>query len=137
MVVDAVRAGSSLRDLNRVGNRDARSSRDTSHVPLMTLAVLTMTLAQMLDLGTFLTMVRRFGLEAELNPIVSGLIGGYGLPMAAISKVALMAFVVAIAVVLSRRTGRVDRLAGGAVLGAAIVGGLVGGLTNVLTLGQL
>jgi hypothetical protein len=137
MVFEAVRAGSSLRDLNRVGKRDARSSRDTSRVPLMSLAVLTMTLAQVLDLGTFVAMVRRLGLEAELNPGVSGLIGGYGLPMAAIAKVALMAFVVAIALVLSRRTGRVDRVAGGVVLAAAIVAGILGGATNVLTLWSL
>ena len=137
MVFEAVRAGRSLRDLNRVGKRDARSPRDTPRVPLMTLAVLTMTLAQVLDLGTFVAMVRRLGLEAELNPVVSGLIGGYGLPMAAIAKVALMAFVVALALVLSRRTGRVDRVAGGVVLAAAIVAGILGGATNVLTLWSL
>jgi len=106
-------------------------------VPILTLAVLTMTLAQVLDLGTFVAMVQRLGLESELNPVVSTLIGGYGLPMAAISKVALMALVVAIALVLTRRTGRVDRLAGGAVLAAAIVAGIVGGATNVLTMGPL
>ncbi len=103
----------------------------------MTLAVLTMTTAQLLDLGTFVAMVRRVGLESELNPVVAGLINGYGMPMAAIAKVTLIALVVAIALVLSRRTGQVDRVASGAVLAAAIVAGIVGGATNVLTMGPL
>ena len=103
----------------------------------MTFAVLTMTIAQLLDLGTFVAMVRRMGLGAELNPVVAGLIDGYGLPMAAIAKVALIALVVAIALMLTRRSGRVDRLAGGAVVAAAIVAGIVGGATNVLTMGPL
>ena len=109
----------------------------TRAVPLLTLAVLTLTSAQLLDLGTFVTMVRRVGLGSELNPVVVGLIGGYGLPMAAIAKVALIALVVAIALVLTRRAGRVDRLAGGAILVAGIVAGIVGGVTNVLTMGPL
>lgn len=109
----------------------------TGGVPLMTFAVLTMTIAQLLDLGTFVAMVRRMGLGAELNPVVAGLIDGYGLPMAAIAKVALIALVVAIALMLTRRSGRVDRLAGGAVVAAAIVAGIVGGATNVLTMGPL
>lgn len=106
-------------------------------MPILTLAVLTMTFAQVLDLGTFVAMVRRLGLESELNPVVSGLIGGYGLPMAGIVKVALIAFVVAIALILARRPGRVDRLAGMTVLAAAIVAGILGGATNVLTLWSL
>jgi hypothetical protein len=106
-------------------------------VPILTLAVITMTGAQLLDLGTFVTMVRRVGLDAELNPVVASLIGDYGLPMAAIAKVALMALVVAIALVLSRSTARVDRIASVAVLGAAIVAGIVGGATNVIAMGPL
>ena len=96
-----------------------------------------MTLAQILDLGTFVTMIRRVGLESEVNPIVAGLIGGYGLPMAAIAKVALMALVIAIALILGQRPGRLDRLASMTVLAAAIVAGIVGGATNVLTMGPL
>lgn len=96
-----------------------------------------MTFAQVLDLGTFVTMVRRVGLGAEMNPVVTSLIGDYGLPMAAIAKVALMALVVAIALLLSRSTARVDRVARIAVLGAAIVAGIVGGATNLLTMGSL
>jgi hypothetical protein len=82
-------------------------------------------------------MVRRVGLDGELNPVVTGLIDGYGLPMAAIAKVALMALVVAIALLLSRSPARVDRIASAAVLTAAIVAGIVGGATNALTIGPL
>jgi hypothetical protein len=106
-------------------------------VPVLTLAVLTMSLAQVLDLGTFVAMVRRVGLDGEVNPIVAALIGGYGLPMAGIAKVALMALVVAIALILARRPGLVDRVASVTVLAAAIVAGIVGGATNVLTMGPL
>jgi hypothetical protein len=104
-------------------------------MPLMSLAVVTMTFAQILDLGTFVTMVRRVGIEAELNPVVAGLITDYGIPMAAIAKVALMALVIAIALILAQRPGRLDRVASVTVLAAAIVAGIVGGATNVLTMG--
>ncbi|SRR5258706_2643537 len=103
----------------------------------MSLAVITMTFAQILDLGTFVTMVRRVGIDAELNPVVTGLITGYGLPMAAIAKVTLTALVIAISLILAQRPSRVDRLASVTVLAAAIVAGIVGGATNVLTMGPL
>lgn len=94
-----------------------------------------MTASQLFDLGTFVAMVRRLGLDSEANPFVAGLIGGYGLPMAGIAKVALMALIVAVTVVLTSRSGRVERAAGLLVLGAAIVAGLVGGGSNVATMG--
>jgi hypothetical protein len=104
---------------------------------LLPLALATMALAQILDLGTFVTMVRRVGLGAEANPIVAGLVMDYGLPVAAVVKVALLAFIVALAVVLERRGGRLDRVMGVVVIAAAIGAGLVGGGSNVLTMGPL
>jgi hypothetical protein len=111
------------------------TARQTVSMPLLTFAVATMTLAQLLDLGTFIAMVKRIGLGSEANPMVASLISDYGLPMAAIAKIALIALVVAVTLVLSRRSGRVERLLGAAVITLAIVGGVIGGGSNVLTMG--
>ena len=104
-------------------------------MPILTLAVMTMTAAQLLDLGTFIEMVHRVGLHAEANPVVATLIAGYGMPMAGIMKVTLIAFVAASTIVLSRKAGRFERGLGVAVIAAAIVAGLVGGGSNVLAIG--
>jgi len=106
-------------------------------VPILTLAVLTATLAQALDLGTFLAMVRQGGLQAEANPVVAQLVAGYGLPVAAIAKVALLAFVIALSTLLIGRRSRVERAAGIVVIAAAIVAGIVGGGSNVLAMGGI
>jgi hypothetical protein len=108
----------------------------TCGVPILTAAILTMTTAQLLDLGTFVTMVRRLGPAAEANPIVIGLLQSYGFPMAAIAKVAVIALVVAVSVVLMNRDRPIDRLVTAAVLAVAIVAGLIGGGSNVLALGS-
>jgi uncharacterized protein DUF5658 len=105
-------------------------------VPLLPFAAATAALAQVLDLGTFVAMVQRHGLGAEANPIVAGLVGDYGLPMAAIVKVALLAFVIALAVVLERRGRRFEGILAIIVIGATIAAGLLGGATNVATMGM-
>ena len=104
---------------------------------LLPLAIATLTLAQLLDLGTFLAMVRRVGLGGEANPIVSSLVADYGLPIAAIAKVALLAFVIAVSVVLTSRSRRFERAIGVAVIAFAILAGVVGGGSNVLTMGPI
>jgi hypothetical protein len=104
-------------------------------VPLLSLAVATVTLAQMLDLGTFVAMVRQGGLQAEANPFVAQLVAGYGLPIAAIAKIALLAFVIALSTLLIGRHSRVERAAGIVVIAVAIVAGIVGGGSNVLAMG--
>ena len=106
-------------------------------MPVLTLALLAMTSAQLLDLGTFVTMVRRLGPGAELNPLAIGMIEVYGFPMAAIAKVALIALVAAIAVLLTGRGRRIDRVVGAAVVTAAIVAGIIGGWSNAMTMGPL
>lgn len=104
-------------------------------MPLLPLAVATASLAQVLDLSTFVAMVQRHGLGAEANPLVAGLVNDYGLPVAVIVKVALLALVVAVAVVLERRDGRFEGALVVLVIGATIAAGLLGGATNVMTLG--
>ena len=106
-------------------------------MPLLPLALATVALAQILDLGTFVAMVRRVGLGGEANPLVASLVMDYGLPIAAIAKVALIAFIVALALLLEARGRRFERVLGVMVIGAAITAGLVGGSTNVLTMGPL
>jgi hypothetical protein len=104
-------------------------------VPILSLAVATMSLAQLLDLGTFVAMVSRVGLGAEANPVVASLVAGYGLPMAVIAKTALMAFVIALTLVLAARRSRLERGIGVVVIAFAIVAGLVGGGSNVIAMG--
>ena len=108
-------------------------ARITEHTRLMTLALVVVTAAQLLDLGTFVRMIGLHGVAAEANPLVAGLLTDHGMTFVAVAKVAALALVVAIIVVLAGRDSSVrrnhPRLAA-AVAFAAILGGLVGGWTN-------
>ena len=98
----------------------------------LALAALTLSAAQLLDLATFIAMVRAVGPGAEQNPLVAVLFGAYGFPMVAIAKVALVAVATAIvAVLLGVRPH--PRFAA-AVVTAGIVVGLVGGISNSVVL---
>ena len=107
-------------------------------------AVLTMSVAQLLDLATFALLMNRVGPAAEANPLVSAMYGGLGLPVVAIAKVALLSLVSAIVAML----GRVALLAGAStqrmttalivgILAIGIAAGLVGGATNTAAIGLL
>jgi hypothetical protein len=96
----------------------------------VSLAVLVVTVAQVLDLGTILHMIARRGLAAEANPFVAHMLAGEGLPFVVIAKIAGLALVVAVIAVLAGRDGRTDRRLAGAVAFVAIVAGIIGGLTN-------
>jgi hypothetical protein len=91
--------------------------------------------AQLFDYGTFTLMVERHGIRAELNPIVAHGFATFGLPIVALAKLALIVLIGSIIVVLahdrtaSRRTTRVATF----VAMLAVVSGLVGGISNVLT----
>ena len=106
-----------------------------AHPEDMAAAVLIATAAQLLDLATFARMVTLHGPGTEANPIVSTLLADHGLPFVAVAKLAALSLVVAIIVVLAGRDGkaRYRRLAGMVAL-VAIVGGIVGGASNVLVL---
>ena len=101
-------------------------------MPLLAAAVLTMSAAQLLDLATFMAMVRAVGPAAEANPLVAFLFGAYGFPLVAIAKVVLLAVTAAIVAMLARRPAA-PRLAA-AVIAAGIVVGLVGGISNSVVL---
>ena len=98
-------------------------------------AVLTMSAAQLLDLATFVVMVDRLGPHAEANPLVGALFGVSGYPLVAIAKITLLAFVTAIGAILLRRQGSARVAA--VVLGAGIVIGLAGGISNTMAIGAL
>jgi hypothetical protein len=101
----------------------------------MSLALLTVTLAQLLDLGTFVRMVALHGPSAEANPFVAQLLSDLGLPFVAIAKIAALAVVVAVIVVIGDRPKqRSHRRLAAAVVTAAVVAGVLGGWSNALVL---
>jgi len=102
-------------------------------------AVVTMSVAQLLDLATFDLMISRVGLGAEANPLVAILYAAHGLPVVAIAKVALVALVAAIAAVLGRAPAPalVVRFALVAILASAIAAGVIGGASNTAAIGLL
>ncbi len=96
-----------------------------------------MSAAQLLDLATFVAMVRQLGPAAELNPLVSALYALYGYPMVAIVKILLLAVVTAVVTILvARSSSSRPRLAAG-IVGLAILIGLVGSLSNAIAVGAI
>ena len=104
-------------------------------MPLLVAAVLTMSAAQLLDLATFVTMVRSVGPASEANPLVAFLFNAYGFPLVAIAKVVLLALASAVAAILMRGPER-RRLAG-AVVAVGILVGVLGGLSNMFAVGAV
>jgi hypothetical protein len=99
-------------------------------------AVVTMSVAQLLDLATFVLMMQRVGLSAEANPLVAAMFGAYGMPVLAIVKVALLALVTAVVAVITTPTMRRAQAALiVVVLALAITAGVVGGATNTAAIG--
>ena len=106
-------------------------------MPVLVAGVLTMSAAQLLDLATFMAMIRQLGPAAELNPLVGALYALYGYPMVAIVKVLLLALVTAIVTILfASSTQPRPRLVAGLV-GLGIFIGLIGGLSNAIAVGAI
>jgi hypothetical protein len=103
----------------------------------LALGLLTMLAAQLLDLGTFVTMIRRLGPSAEANPIVSAILGTSGLDVLVVAKLLLVVLVGGVTVTLMSGRGPKARLAGEVLLGFAIVAGIIGGWSNAATIGVL
>jgi len=110
-------------------------ARRSAHNGAMVLAVVTATVAQMLDLGTFVRMIALHGPLAEGNPLVAHLLDELGVPYLAVAKIAVLSLVIAIVAVLWGRDDqrRHPRLAA-TIIGFAIVAGVVGGVTNATVL---
>jgi hypothetical protein len=106
---------------------------------ILVAAVMTMSVAQLLDLATFEVMVRQVGPDAEANPLVAALYGAHGLPVVAIAKVALVSLVAAVVAVLARAPApaHLARFSIVAILALAIAAGVVGSATNTAAIGLL
>jgi hypothetical protein len=113
----------------------AMSIRQTAERMAITAAVVTLTVAQLLDLGTFIRMIGRHGNGAEANPLVSHLLNQYGFEFVAVTKIVALSLVVAVTVVLAgpREQPAHPRLAW-LVVAVAVAVGIVGGWTNAVTL---
>lgn len=101
-------------------------------MPRLALAALTLSAAQLLDLATFVAMVRAVGPAAEQNPLVAVLFGAYGFPMVAIAKLVLVALVTAVMAMLLGVRPR-PRIAA-SVVTVGILVGLIGGISNSVVL---
>jgi hypothetical protein len=111
---------------------------DDGAMRVLVAAVVTMSVAQLLDLATFDLMVRQLGIRAEANPLVGALFGAYGLRVVAIAKVALLALVTAVVALMARTPTRRTRAAIiVAVLAVGIVAGVVGSASNTAAAGLL
>jgi hypothetical protein len=108
-----------------------RASRPES---ILQLRLATLFVAQFFDFGTFTVMVTRHGIGAEANPIVAQGFTMFGLPLVAITKMALIVLVGAVIVLLERHDRSRRRTLGLSALVTivAVVAGLTGGLSNVL-----
>ena len=105
-----------------------RPNRIGSAMPLIALGILAV--AQMFDYVSFMVMIERHGLAAELNPIVVALannVGLLGLTLVKAGAVLFLAFTVLL--LLPRR-----RHVAVGVLSVGIVLGVVGGVSNVMTI---
>jgi hypothetical protein len=103
-------------------------------MPVLVPALLTMIAAQLLDLGTFIEMVRRVGIAGEANPFVLDLFRDGGLPTLILAKVSLVVLIGSVSVALLAMRGRTWQRAGGVLLAVAIFAGIVGGWSNALTI---
>jgi hypothetical protein len=100
-------------------------------VPFRIAAVLA---AQLFDFATFTIMVGRHGIGTELNPLVAHGFAGFGMPMVAVMKIALVLLLGSILVVLDR-PGQVDRRLPWippVIAVFAVIAGLIGGLSNTI-----
>jgi hypothetical protein len=87
-------------------------------------------LAQLFDYVSFMFMIERHGLAAELNPIVVTLAENLGLVGLTLVKVGAVAFLGFSVLLLMPRRPHVAT----AVLAVGVILGVVGGVSNVMTI---
>ncbi|HEV8546317.1 MAG TPA: hypothetical protein VGQ64_08470 [Candidatus Limnocylindrales bacterium] len=98
--------------------------------------LLTLAVAQFLDLGTFIRMASVRGAGAEANPLVATLYLDHGVPLVIMAKFALLVLAASTVVVLRRRDVRsMPTGIASVVLWVGILAGTIGGLSNALTIG--
>ena len=87
-------------------------------------------LAHVADYATFMVMVARHGLGAELNPLVVLILEDWGLVLLTITKLLTVLLVASVFLVVGRER---PRLAGG-VLAFGVFVGAFGALSNLITI---
>ena len=104
-------------------------------MPVFTLSLVTMAAAQFFDLATFAAMIQRVGPHAEVNPIVQSMMGSLGVTPVMISKALLVIAVGVVAIILTNHGDKTaHRWVARSVVTVAILAGLLGGLSNALTI---
>ena len=90
--------------------------------------------AQLFDFGTFTLMVERHGIVAEMNPLVAQGFVAFGLPILVVVKLALVVLLGSIVVLLAREGPSRQTVRGlaASITILAVIGGMVGGISNVL-----
>ncbi len=96
----------------------------------MTIALLALVAAHVFDYISFLVMTARHGLAAELNPLVVTLAQEFGLPGLTFAKIASVAFLAGVVLVIAAQRRRMARI----VLTVGITAGLVGGISNIASI---
>ena len=86
--------------------------------------------AHIADYGTFVVMVARHGLGAELNPVVATIHADWGLALLTVAKFSTVLLVAAVFLLVGRTR---PRLAAG-VLGFGVFIGALGAWSNLITM---
>jgi hypothetical protein len=102
--------------------------------PILRFRLAALLAAQLFDFGTFTLMVGRHGIAAEMNPLVAQGFDAYGLPILVGVKFALVILLGSIVVLLGRNGPARRSIPGlaASITILAVIGGLVGGISNVL-----
>jgi hypothetical protein len=107
--------------------------RVPSHHLILPFRLATVAAAQLFDFGTFTVMIARHGIITELNPLIAQGFAQFGVPILALMKAALVVLVASTIIVLDRKQSvRPTLPAATLVTVLAVVGGLLGGISNVI-----
>ncbi len=87
-------------------------------------------IAHIADYTTFLVMVDRRGLQAELNPLVVTILADHGLALLTVAKFATVLLVAAVFLIVGRTRPKV---AAGVLMFGVFIGGL-GAFSNIATI---
>ena len=117
-----------------VGAGDVALGPRTIPSSVLRFRLATLLAAQLFDFATFVVMVGRHGIAAEMNPVVAHGFEAHGLGILLLAKIAVIVLVGSIVVLLGRddspRTINRGMATGIALL--AVAGGLLGGISNTL-----
>ena len=104
-----------------------------AHRLILLFRVATVLAAQLFDFGTFTVMIARHGTSSEMNPIVAQGFTHFGMPILALMKAVLVILLASIIIALDRNHSvRRSVPAATFVTVLAVIGGLVGGISNVI-----